>query len=246
MDEEAVFGGVLYQAQALDSATNILAEALISPSAVAPRALRQAGLEPTLVDSLRAMVFRDPDHIRIACEKGAAWVRGRRSAERADRWELVASLPPDAQLPRGLRRTTAETLVVLATEATTALRFTAPYVDIAGIGILTDAIAGATARGVDVEVFEPKGWAPAAEAMFALRSTVAHAGDPGQLRVVQTAADAPWAHLKVVVADSRLAYIGSANITGAGLAGRNFELGVIVYGAEVAVIDRLLDLYRGE
>ena len=39
-------------------------------------------------------------------------------------------------------------------------------------------------------------------------------------------------------------HVGSANITAAGLAGRNLELGVVVYGAHVSVIDRILDLYQ--
>ena len=56
--------------------------------------------------------------------------------------------------------------------------------------------------------------------------------------------DAPWAHLKVMTSDATAAYIGSANITAAGLAGRNLELGVLVNGHNVAVIDQLLDDYR--
>jgi phosphatidylserine/phosphatidylglycerophosphate/cardiolipin synthase-like enzyme len=64
------------------------------------------------------------------------------------------------------------------------------------------------------------------------------------LRVVRATKDAPFAHLKVMVVDGATAYVGSANITAAGLAGRNLELGVVVYGAQVSVIDRILDLYQ--
>jgi len=39
--------------------------------------------------------------------------------------------------------------------------------------------------------------------------------------------DAPWAHLKVMTVDSAAAYIGSANVTGATLAGPNLELLVV-------------------
>jgi phosphatidylserine/phosphatidylglycerophosphate/cardiolipin synthase-like enzyme len=56
--------------------------------------------------------------------------------------------------------------------------------------------------------------------------------------------DAPFSHLKVMVVDASTAYIGSANITAAGLAGRNLELGVLVRGGRVDLIDRILDLYR--
>jgi phosphatidylserine/phosphatidylglycerophosphate/cardiolipin synthase-like enzyme len=47
-----------------------------------------------------------------------------------------------------------------------------------------------------------------------------------------------------MVVDAKAAYIGSANITAAGLAGRNLELGVLVRGDQVAVIDKILDLYQ--
>jgi phosphatidylserine/phosphatidylglycerophosphate/cardiolipin synthase-like enzyme len=56
--------------------------------------------------------------------------------------------------------------------------------------------------------------------------------------------DAPWAHLKVLSSDSVAAYIGSANVTGAGIAGPNLELGILVRGPAVAVVERVLDLYR--
>ena len=52
----------------------------------------------------------------------------------------------------------------------------------------------------------------------------------------------PWPHLKVVTVDGRAAYIGSANITGPGLVGRNLELGVLVRGQQVEAIERTLDL----
>jgi phosphatidylserine/phosphatidylglycerophosphate/cardiolipin synthase-like enzyme len=57
-------------------------------------------------------------------------------------------------------------------------------------------------------------------------------------------ADAPFAHLKVMVVDVSAAYIGSANITAAGLGGRNLELGVLVRGTQVTVIGSILDLYQ--
>jgi hypothetical protein len=71
---------------------------------------------------------------RLACAKGAAWVLGRRSVVHPGTWELVATLPASVQLPSGLRRTTAETLIGLVAEATHSLRLTAPYVDPEGIG----------------------------------------------------------------------------------------------------------------
>jgi hypothetical protein len=48
----------------------------------------------------------------------------------------------------------------------------------------------------------------------------------------------------VLVSDSAAAYIGSANVTDAGIAGPNLELGVLVRGRAVEVVDQLLDLFR--
>ena len=56
--------------------------------------------------------------------------------------------------------------------------------------------------------------------------------------------DAPWVHLKALTSDSRAAYIGSANVTAAGLAGPNLELGILVRGPAVGVVERVLDLFR--
>jgi len=56
--------------------------------------------------------------------------------------------------------------------------------------------------------------------------------------------DAPWAHLKVLTSDTSSAYIGSANFMGAGLSGHNLELGVLVPGPAVSLVEQVLDLFR--
>ena len=65
-------------------------------------------------------------------------------------------------------------------------------------------------------------------------------GDPNEFRVVHMSPEAPFGHLKVVTADAVTAYVGSANMTAAALLGRNIELGVLLTGDEVAVIERVL------
>ena len=72
----------------------------------------------------------------------------------------------------------------------------------------------------------------------------AAAGRLAIFRVSRLRFDAPWAHLKVLTSDSVAAYIGSANVTGAGIGGHNLELGVLVRGATVVVVEEILDLYR--
>ena len=49
-----------------------------------------------------------------------------------------------------------------------------------------------------------------------------------------------------MTSDSVAAYIGSANVTGAGIAGHNLKLGVLVRGPTVAVVEQILDLYWQE
>jgi phosphatidylserine/phosphatidylglycerophosphate/cardiolipin synthase-like enzyme len=243
MNTAALVGGALYDAEDPAAAAIVLCQLLGDPQADMDAA-RRRGFEPSVVEALRHALPSDHAQVQAACAAGAAWVIGRRSAPAGGSWELVATLPPGSELPSGLRRTTAETLIGLVSQAAERLRCAAPYVDPVGIGFLADAIAGATARGVAVEVFEPARWEPGGDALQQLQRSVRQHGDLAFLRVVQRRADAPWSHLKVIAADSAVAYVGSANLTAAGLAGRNLELGVLARGPEVRAIEELLDLYR--
>jgi phosphatidylserine/phosphatidylglycerophosphate/cardiolipin synthase-like enzyme len=235
---------VLFDVDDPVEAGRALVELLTSDRIDAARA-RTVGLEPVLVESLKRKLAADRRAIEVACASGAAWVLGRRSSGEEHSWEVVASLPPGkGPLPQGLRRTTGETIIGLASTARERIRLAAPYIDEPGIGFLADAIAAATRRGVLVDLFDPVAWEPSRAAIAALRDAVSTSGDALRLRLVRALPDAPFAHLKVMVVDRLTAYIGSANITAAGLTGRNLELGVLVRGSHVAVIDRILDLYQ--
>lgn len=204
--------------------------------------IRTSGFNESLVKALRSNLPTDRQQLRDACQRGAGWVLGRRSAPSASDWELVASVPTDGLLPPGVRRTTGETIVGLINGATQRLCFAAPYVDLGGVAAIMDAVVAATNRNVTVEIFDPLHWAPAAAALRVLSSHIRSDGNPRYLVIRRAAPEAPWAHLKVVVADDRVAYLGSANITEAGLV-RNVELGVLIAGGNVAAINRLLDLW---
>jgi phosphatidylserine/phosphatidylglycerophosphate/cardiolipin synthase-like enzyme len=169
---------------------------------------------------------------------------GRRSVTIADPWELVASLPGGTPLPPGLRRTTGETLVQLAVGATRTLRLAAPFIDHVAIAFLADSLAAATARGVSLEVLLPIRSTHAGSALAGLERIIRAEGDIARLSVAALQDDAPWAHLKVLSADAIAAYIGSANVTGAGIGGRNLELGILVRGTAVATVEKVLDLFR--
>jgi phosphatidylserine/phosphatidylglycerophosphate/cardiolipin synthase-like enzyme len=221
VDDAEFVGGVLIDSVDLWTAAKQLAAILTEPNNEV-RPPSRSSFDPDLVDVLRARFEDDRTRIEAACNLGAAWVLGRRSVDSEPPWELVASLPVGARLPFGLRRTTGETLMQLVTQATRSLRLVAPFIDRPGMAFLADALAAST----DLE------------------QTITRDGVIQRFSVATLRPDAPWAHLKVLVSDSAAAYIGSANVTGAGIAGPNLELGVLVRGRAVEVVDELLDLFR--
>ena len=244
MDDAELVGGVLHDALDPRKAARQLANLLLAPLPD-HAAAAQAGLHPELVDVLRARLKDDPDRVTTACQEGAAWVLGRRSVVTEEPWDLVASLPSGTNLPSGLNRATGETMVQLTVEATTSLRLATPFIDRPGLTFLSDPLAAATARGVRLEILLPTRSSHADDALNNLEKSIVRDGSIDHLQISRLRPDAPWAHLKVLTADASAAYVGSANITRAGLAGDNLELGVLVRGPNVQVIEKVLDLYRG-
>lgn len=241
-DAELVAGVLDRSPDPLASANDLVS--LLTTTSTDRAVARRVGLDPDLVDVLRGRLGTDVDRIRTACREGAVWVLGRRSVVGAEPCDLVASLPPGVDLPTGLRYTTAETLTQLVTGARQTLRLAAPFMDRAGLSFLGDALAAATQRGVALEVLLPTRSTHADDALDELRDTISRSGSLAKFLVSRLRFDAPWAHLKVLTSDSSCAYIGSANITVAGLTGHNLELGVLVRGEAAAVVERVLDLYR--
>jgi phosphatidylserine/phosphatidylglycerophosphate/cardiolipin synthase-like enzyme len=242
VDDAELVGGVL-----LDVPDPVTAAGDLEGLLTQPRnrlAAVKMHLDPDLVDVLRSYIGSDRDRIRSACVRGAAWVLGRRSVTVPAPWDLVASLPAGTPLPPGLRRTTGETLMQLVTQATSRLRLAAPFIDRGGTSFLAHAFVAATARQVSVQVLLPTRSTHAADALDELKAMIALDGDIGRFSVARLRNDAPWAHLKVLTADSVAAYIGSANVTSAGIAGPNLELGILVRGPAVAVVEQVLDLFR--
>ncbi|MYB30543.1 MAG: hypothetical protein F4Y18_05860 [Cenarchaeum sp. SB0663_bin_5] len=243
MDDAELVGGVLDAAPDPHHAAHQLADLLLAPLAD-PATAARVGLHPELVDVLRARLGDDPDRVITACQQGAAWVLGRRSVPTEAPWDLVASLPVGTDLPPGLSRTTGETMAQLVIEATTTLRLASPFINRPGLSFLCEPLTVATARGVTLEILLPTRSSEADDALNDLEKAVTRDGSIDHLRMSRFRADAPWAHLKVLTADASAAYIGSANITRAGLAGHNLELGVLVRGPGVRVVEQVLDNYR--
>lgn len=243
MDDAELVGGVLIDTEDPRTSAADLAELLLAPRPNPAAAIR-AGLEPHLVDVLRDRLGEDADRISTICQEAAAWVLGRRSLIPTEPWDLVASLPREVSLPAGLRRTTGETLIQLVVQATISLRLAAPFIDRPGLSFMGEALAAATSRGVKLELLLPTRSTHADSAVEHLVATIAAGGRSSNFAVSALREDAPWAHLKVLTSDSRSAYIGSANVTSAGISGRNLELGVLVRGESVLVVERILDMFR--
>ncbi|PZF83940.1 phospholipase D-like domain-containing protein [Jiangella anatolica] len=243
MDDAELVGGVLVGCDDPRAAAVELARLLMAERPDRSAAIR-AGLEPDLVHVLRNRLRGMGDGIPTLCQEAAAWVLGRRSLVLTEPWDLVASLPSGASLPAGLRHTTGETLVQLVVGATQRLCLAAPFIDRRGLSFMGDALAAATSRGVRLEILLPTRSTQADDALHDLTATIQADGSPDHYSVATLRADAPWAHLKVLTADSTAGYIGSANVTGAGIGGRNLELGVLVRGERVAIVEQILHMYR--
>lgn len=242
MDDAELIGGALLDFADPRLAALQLAETLLAPSFSRSAAVR-AGFEPDLVEVLRRHLRGDPERVAKGCQEAAAWVLGRRSVAAAEPWDLVASLPNTKALPAGLRRTTGETLVQLVAQARRSLRLATPFIDRPGLSFMSDAFAAATSRGVTLEILVPDRSSCADGALDDLTATIARSGQLSNFSLRKLSDDAPWAHLKVLTSDSESAYIGSANLTGAGISGRNLELGVLVQGAGVVVVERIIDMF---
>lgn len=242
LEDAELVGGVLVGTADLATSARKLAR-LITAAQADPAAARAAGFEPDLVAVLRRRFGDDTSRVEHACELGAAWVMGRRSVASPEPWDLVASLPHGTPLPAGLRRTTAETLMQLVSESTRTLRLVAPFIDWLGLSILADALSAATGRGVAIRILLPTRSTHSAQALRGLEAAIVNNGDPANYSVAALRPDAPWAHLKVVSSDASAAYIGSANVTAAGIAGRNLELGILIRGQAVLVVEQILDIF---
>lgn len=158
---------------------------------------------------------------------------------------LLPSWAPVATLPSELRvllrpppvRETAGVLLELIDGAATGLKLPTPFVDRGGITFLSGALVGAGRRGVVTDVITSPGQA----SMFSDLARQWSGEAIGRLRITEVATHLSplGSHAKIVVADAERAYVGSANLTGAGL-GRHVEIGVEVKGPHVGDLVRIL------
>jgi phosphatidylserine/phosphatidylglycerophosphate/cardiolipin synthase-like enzyme len=154
-------------------------------------------------------------------------------------WTPVATLPPEVRSllqPPPLRQT-AGVMLEMIDRSTELIRLAAPFVDSPAVRSLAESLQAARRRGVDINVITSAGRG----IEFATLSEGCDGGARGGLRVteVRTELSSLGSHAKVLVVDDLCAYVGSANLTTAGL-GRHVEIGVEAAGPQVEDLARLL------
>jgi hypothetical protein len=182
-------------------------------------------------------------------------------AARADRWELVLTVP--AFLRRTLdelvragaltrpRETTA-TLADVATQATSCLRLAAPFLHASTVGVLLPHARRVLGDGGRVLILTralslaaPERSSANVDAVRMLRDATDGVCAGGQLVVRSWEGSGLGMHFKVVVGDEDVAYVGSANPTPGGAAG-HAEAGALLRGPQVEGLARWLDAVADE
>jgi hypothetical protein len=155
-------------------------------------------------------------------------------------WAPVATLPAEVLSlvrPPPMRQT-AGVLLALIDRSTECVTLAAPFVDSAAVHHLHGSLMAAVRRGVAVHVLTSVGrgaeWAPLVDdALGTPRCNLA-------VTELHTEISTLGSHAKVLLVDRNEGYVGSANLTAAGL-GRHVEIGVELSGPQVDELARLLD-----
>lgn len=154
-------------------------------------------------------------------------------------WALVATLPPELRslLDPPPVRQTGGVLLELIDSALTEIQLAIPFVDDAAVEYLLSALLSAGRRGAAATIttsttngrrFSELGvrWPRGASAGLKVIEVATHLSPLGS-------------HAKALVVDRARGYVGSANLTSAGL-GRNIEIGVELTGPDVVDLSRIL------
>jgi phosphatidylserine/phosphatidylglycerophosphate/cardiolipin synthase-like enzyme len=204
---------------------------------------RQLQPDRQLAETARLVLNGLPrEDVEALCLAAGAWVLGYRSAPAQPGWTPVIS-QPQRRMPAGITRSTGETVIALIGGAADRIAIASPFIDAEAVGVLMAPLLTAAERGVHVTFVTQQ-----AEKVLAVRRLVAaftERGFSARLRVHHALPTQPWPHIKLVLVDARAAYVGSANLTGNALMGRNLELGVLVEG-DVSALAAFLDGFTAE
>jgi len=157
--------------------------------------------------------------------------------ETTETWAPVATLPHsllNLLRPPAMRQTTG-VLLELIDSACDEVLLASPYVDQPAVRAIASALLDARRKGVDVRVITSPGRAQG----FASFATQVESCRAVKITEVRTEISPLGSHAKVLVVDRQRAYVGSANLTAAGLE-RNIEVGVEIKGVQVRELARLI------
>lgn len=154
-------------------------------------------------------------------------------------WVPVVTIPDHMRIEMAelVIRQTAGVLLNLLDRAKKRVLMAAPFVDAPAVDFLRPSLIACGLRGVHVNIGTSSGnahtfwplaecWPAAGEATLTVTEILPEIASLGS-------------HAKVLVVDGALAYVGSANLTAAGL-GRQLELGVEVSGPRVKDLERTM------
>lgn len=158
-----------------------------------------------------------------------------------DGWRLVVTAPPyfRKSVPSEILLETLPSLISIVSSARRRLIIASPFLDTGFLG-LAPFISRLLAAGGQVVLLTRQLADPTSQNSVAVRELRKSCVDARRLEVASWEDDGLGLHLKAIVVDSQHAYVGSANLTRAGM-GQHAELGVLLEGPSVREIERLLD-----
>jgi len=155
---------------------------------------------------------------------------------------LVWTLPLQHPQAERLGTTYNEAILAVIKEARSLLLMTSPFLQEHGIASLMETLVNALGRGVKITVLTHEAENLASSQSVALEDLRRAAERLGKSLSVYTAVTSAGSmlHAKLILADSRRAIIGSANLTGPGLE-QNMEAGVVLGEREALEIRRVVE-----
>ena len=133
-------------------------------------------------------------------------------------------------------RQTAGTLLGLIDRSSENVFLAAPFIDGHAVGFLSYSLVTAMKRGVKIDVLTSAG--KGVEMRPLIDEAIADSRCRMTVTELETVISSLGSHAKVLLVDDREAYVGSANLTSAGL-GRHVEIGVELAGPQVDDLVRL-------
>ena len=156
--------------------------------------------------------------------------------------KLVATSPISG-LPKDLPSTISVFRLITAV-ASSRLDIVSPYIDDSGVSMLRDALLQAAERRVQVRIITREARKPHASRLRGLAEIAAIASPQLSVRDYHTQkgeyAHFTSVHAKLVLADERIGYVGSAELRGNALV-KNFELGSVLTGSAAQLASQSFD-----